>query len=326
MIISSKDLLEKFTSKREGETKLGEVITCNNANLTYSREISEKLTDFKGKYVILGISEDIGVRGNFGVKGARNGYHNFLSYFVNTQFNSFQSETNVMLLGEANVKELLETSDKTNDVSEWRKLCAEVDTIVFPIIQTIIENDKIPIIIGGGHNNSYPIIKGASLALSSKIDVLNIDPHCDFRKLEGRHSGNGFSYAYEEGFLNQYTVYGMQPYYNNKYMIDRFQKEDNLQYEILENCSLDVFQKVIDSYSDSFGLEIDMDTVIDFPTSAITSVGFSSTELRKMLQLANKKNLAYIHLTESAPKTGFEYRNGKLLSTLVCDIISTEKP
>jgi formiminoglutamase len=28
--------------------------------------------------------------------------------------------------------------------------------------------------------------------------------HSDFRILEGRHSGNGFSYAYEEGFLKKY--------------------------------------------------------------------------------------------------------------------------
>jgi arginase family enzyme len=32
------------------------------------------------------------------------------------------------------------------------------------------------------------------------VNAINFDAHSDFRILEGRHSGNGFSYAYEEGF------------------------------------------------------------------------------------------------------------------------------
>jgi arginase family enzyme len=38
------------------------------------------------------------------------------------------------------------------------------------------------------------------------INAINFDAHSDFRILEGRHSGNGFSYAYEEGFLKKYFV------------------------------------------------------------------------------------------------------------------------
>jgi hypothetical protein len=32
------------------------------------------------------------------------------------------------------------------------------------------------------------------------VNAINFDAHSTFI-LEGRHSGNGFSYAYEEGFL-----------------------------------------------------------------------------------------------------------------------------
>jgi formiminoglutamase len=35
------------------------------------------------------------------------------------------------------------------------------------------------------------------------VNAINFDAHSDFRILEGRHSGNGFSYAYEEGFLKK---------------------------------------------------------------------------------------------------------------------------
>jgi formiminoglutamase len=38
------------------------------------------------------------------------------------------------------------------------------------------------------------------------VNAINFDAHSDFRILEGRHSGNGFSYAYEEGFLKKYFI------------------------------------------------------------------------------------------------------------------------
>lgn len=59
-----------------------------------------------------------------------------------------------------------------------------------------------PIAIGGGHNNAYPMLKGYSLAKKEKINAINCDPHADFRALEGRHSGNGFSYAVNDGYLD----------------------------------------------------------------------------------------------------------------------------
>jgi formiminoglutamase len=42
--------------------------------------------------------------------------------------------------------------------------------------------------------------------LQRKTGAINFDAHSDFRILEGRHSGNGFSYAYEEGFLKKYFI------------------------------------------------------------------------------------------------------------------------
>jgi arginase family enzyme len=38
------------------------------------------------------------------------------------------------------------------------------------------------------------------------VNAINFDAHSDFRILEGRHSGNGFSYAYEEGFQKYFIL------------------------------------------------------------------------------------------------------------------------
>ena len=88
------------------------------------------------------------------------------------------------------------------------------------LIFKIVSAGKTPIVIGGGHNNAYGNIKGTSLALNKPINVINFDAHTDFRALEGRHSGNGFSYAFQEGFLNNYFIFGIHENYSSKAVLN----------------------------------------------------------------------------------------------------------
>ena len=76
----------------------------------------------------------------------------------------------------------------------------KIDKEVSHVICNIIKQAKIPIIIGGGHNNSYGNIKGLALSKGKPVNAINFDAHTDFRIMEGRHSGNGFTYAFEDGF------------------------------------------------------------------------------------------------------------------------------
>ena len=77
-----------------------------------------------------------------------------------------------------------------------------------------------PIAIGGGHNNAYPLIKGSAKGLYkagriplAQINCINLDAHTDFRPSEGRHSGNGFRYAEEDGYLQKYCAVGVHENY-----------------------------------------------------------------------------------------------------------------
>jgi formiminoglutamase len=86
-----------------------------------------------------------------------------------------------------------------DDRSKLSQLVEKIDkdvSLSFLILSNLVN----PIIIGGGHNNSYGNIKGTALQ-RKPVNAINFDAHSDFRILEGRHSGNGFSYAYEEAFL-----------------------------------------------------------------------------------------------------------------------------
>lgn len=300
-------------SQRKGETKLGEKL------------IFPKLEDFKGKYVIIGIPEDIGPRANCGNSGAKNTWKAFLKYLLNTQFNSFINNKNFLILGEINLE-----SDPKIDLQSLRKKVETLDNIVYPIIQYIKELGKIPIIIGGGHNNAYPIIKGVALAQNSLISVLNIDPHADLRPLEGRHSGNGFSYAKEHDFLNKYFVLGLHEQYNSEHILNQFNSIREFNFYSFDSMLRE--GKVIHNYTDTaldfisdkqIGLEIDLDSLANFPVSARTPSGISIEDLRKTIfNIKKRVNFHYIHICEAAPNNQEEEMIvGKALSYIVLDII-----
>ena len=120
---------------------------------------------------------------------------------------------------------------KITYINKARKIVEEIDKEVTYYVSMIIRSGKIPIVVGGGHNNAYGMLKGSSLALNKPINAINMDAHSDFRSLEGRHSGNGFSYAFYEGFLSKYTVFGLQENYSSKSVLKSFETlSTNLRY------------------------------------------------------------------------------------------------
>jgi formiminoglutamase len=325
IIKSSFSTLVEYTSIREGELKLGEVISIKNSDIDSIEDLEILMKNITALYVIVGISEDIGIRANYGKPGARNAYENFLSYFVNIQKNQFVADEKVYILGELFVQDVLELSDINEDTNYLRGLTAEIDKRVSPIIEVIIKSGKKPIIIGGGHNNSYGNIKGTSIALGNPIDVLNIDPHADFRVEEGRHSGNGFRYAYNQNYINQYHVWGLHENYNNQAILDAFHADENLSFQSFENIvngKAVSFVDFISKLDTKIGLEIDLDSVKDMPTSAMTPVGFSEEEILNFLNICSQnKEILYYHFCEASPDKNKLYKTGKFLSYMVSSIL-----
>ena len=124
-------------------------------------------------------------------------------------------------------------------VSKLSQLVEKIDKEVSHIIFNIVKAGKIPIVIGGGHNNAYGNIKGTALAKGKPINAINFDAHSDFRILEGRHSGNGFSYAFEEGFLKKYFIFGLHENYTSKSVLDIIKKiEDRVRYNTYDSIKI----------------------------------------------------------------------------------------
>lgn len=308
-----------YVKTRKGETKLGEKIQILNGILS-----TEGIKASKAKVVLLGIPEDIGVRANYGIAGAKTAWQAFLNTFLNIQQNHFLNGEEMLLLGH------FEISDpEENDIESLRKKTAAIDRLVAPVIETIVKAGKIPVIIGGGHNNAYPLISGTSLALKQKIDVINIDAHTDLRDVtEGRHSGNGFSNAFAHEFLSKYVGFGIHQSYISESLINYSQNNPvKLFYfdDFLLNDQNAVlaFKSAIKGLKEACGLEIDLDSISGVLASAATPSGFALNEVRKMI-LATANRFCYLHLCEGALRLENGQTNlfiGKTLSYLVSDFI-----
>jgi formiminoglutamase len=326
------NFIKEITRKRAGEKKIGDLISTP----TTKENLENALFENSSKFVLLGLPEDIGVRANFGRPGAYSAWNTALENILNIQSNSFFSGENILVLGHVQFEDLYEKSKHLNaknkqDLEKLRALTALVDQRVYNIAKKVFDAGKILIAIGGGHNNSFPLLK--AFAGTDGINCINIDPHSDFRPLEGRHSGNGFSYAKENGYLKKYFVLGLHENYNSSSIIERFNADDELDfvsYEqicIREEITLSeaIFKAISFCANKSIGLEIDLDSIQNIPSSAKTSSGFLPYEVRKAIhKIANTANCNYLHIAEGAPVLSHiktDNKTGKLIAYLVSDFV-----
>lgn len=312
-----------LVNQRTGETKMGEMVLVASS--------IDDIANSTAKFVLLGIPEDIGVRANLGIAGAKTAWQAALKSLLNIQSNPFLVGDEILVLGHFEIDEPTDTG-----LHGLREKVNQIDGLVYPIIQKIVNAGKIPIVIGGGHNNAFPIIAGASLGNGNKkMNVVNIDAHADLRdRTEGRHSGNGFSTAIGSGYLNQYQIFGLQQNYVNQNLPSEiasnlnttaFYFEDLLQSEksIVEN-----FTEFTANLQEPCGLEIDLDSIENVLSSAQTSSGFALNDIRKIL-MSNTKNYSYLHICEGATQLADgrkDLTTGKTIAYLVIDFVKALLP
>lgn len=330
--------LSKYTSHRSGEIKFGERMLT----IPKDEKPFEFLKSCEANYVILGVPEDLGVRANFGRAGASSAWESAIKAIVNLQHNKFSKGNKVLILGHIDVTDAMKEAEGLNisekeDRKKLSHLVEKIDKEVSHVVNRIITAGKIPIIIGGGHNNAYGNIKGAALANGKPVNAINFDAHTDFRQLEGRHSGNGFSYAMEEGFLKKYYIFGLHENYASKGVMESIKKlSERVRYNTYEQIAVRKEKSFSDEMAhalgyiedEKFGIEIDLDSLPNVASSAMTPSGFSVEKVRQFIHYFGKnKNAAYLHLCEGAPELDNEknsHLTGKLIAYLVTDFIKAK--
>lgn len=334
-----------LTHVRKFETRVGERIS----HIRREEEWPEMLATSEARYVILGIPEDIGVKANYGVGGADTNWLPFLNAFLNTQANDFFNPENCLLLGHfdfGDLKYLIENNayNPSELIDAYRHALNLVDEEVEKLIKEIAAAGKIPIVIGGGHNNAYPLIKGVAKGLNKagkiplpQINCINLDCHSDYKGMEGRHSGNAFRYAENDGFLGKYYIVGLQENYLPQNVLSDITENPFIRFSTFEDIfiheRLNFIQAIAHATGfteDNFtGVELDLDTVENVLSSAKTPSGITVLQARQYVNfVGTDARVAYFHICEGACQLAGGEKDegtGKLISYLVTDFIKANQ-
>lgn len=173
----------------------------------------------------------------------------------------------------------------------------------------------------------------AGLLQLAQINCINLDAHADYRPMEGRHSGNAFRYAEEDGYLQKYCIVGLHENYlpqnvwidimNNPF-IDCITFEDIFVHE--KRTFMQAVAHATGFTEDTYtGIEIDLDCIDSALSSAITPVGFTPLHVRQYVSFAAlDAKPAYLHICEGATRLAdgkMDESTGKLISYLVSDFV-----
>lgn len=330
-----------LTRLRKFETKIGERLQIPSDHADLERSIRESTAQF----VLFGIPEDLGAKGNFGIGGADTLWIPFLQSFLNVQSNDFFDGGEILLVGHfdfGDIQYLIDTTARSADekIEAYRHAVNTIDDEVEHLAKIVTETKKIPIVVGGGHNNTYPLIKGtakgwhkAGVLPLAQINCINLDAHADYRPMEGRHSGNAFRYAEEDGYLQKYCIVGLHENYlpqnvwmdmvNNPF-IDCITFEDIFVHE--KRSFIQAVAHATGFTEDTLtGIDIDLDGIQNTLSSAMTPIGIQPIHARQYISFAAADaKPAYLHICEGATRLSdgrTDATSGKLISYLVSDFI-----
>lgn len=311
--------LAAFQQQRQGETRLGESLFWPTETTDFAQSLQQACAAGV-QFVILGIPEDIGPRANLGNGGAHLGFTAFLKRFMNLQANSFINGARIWLAGEVFCDDLQQQSENLDpqqptQLALLRDLCKTIDERVLPLVQAVFGAGLYPIVIGGGHNNALPMLQALAQHHGSPVHAVNLDPHCDFRLLEGRHSGNGFSYAHAQQWLDRYFVVGLHELKNSAAALKQMQQagvefcsyqdmfvRQRYNFDASLQLALAYFHAKAPTEPVPLGIELDTDSISMMPVSAFTNCGVTVMNAEHYVYFfASLPQSRYLHLAEAAP-------------------------
>ncbi|GLS82294.1 formimidoylglutamase [Paraferrimonas haliotis] len=292
---------------RPGETRIGQ--SCQLLDPA-QQDFNAALANARGngaRYALVGINEDIGPRANLGRGGADGAWHAAMLQLLNLQSNQYFDASQLLITGTIDV-----TEPSTNDSLEsLRQAVARLDEQVIETINPIIANGLIPIVIGGGHNNCYGLLKAAHQVHGQALNCVNFDPHSDFRPLEGRHSGNGFHYAAAQQLLNRYHIVGLHELKNSQASLDALKQHHASwdSYQALYHHRAKTLEQALSQRVEEYraltnplAIEVDLDVINAMPSSARSIATLPLNDvLFGIHQFASLQQVCYLHLAEGAP-------------------------
>ncbi len=334
--------------QRQGEHKLAQTADFCGVGESWQAALART----KARVVVLGIASDIGVRANFGKPGCAGLWAAAGLKFLSMQDNSALRGESLLVLGDIVVDDVMRQAAsldaaRASDLAMLHQLVRVVDDRVAAVVREVVGSGKLLVAIGGGHENAFGILKGLSQATAHSVSCINIDAHADLRLDQERHSGNAFSAARREKFLQRYCVVGLQEPFVNDAMFEQLQHEEGLHAVSLEKIRTHMMnpKSLLEKHKIGWSharhiaameeaakfvkkrplaLEMDLDAITGVAASAPTKAGLAVEEVREMLcYIAARRDVSTFHICEGIADETDSQGVGALTALLMSDVIKT---
>ena len=272
--------------------------------------------------VIIGVPEDRGILANKGRAGAAKGPDDVRRrlYKLTPGFNMDLDRIRVIDAGNISTKGLT---------------LEEVHLALQEAVSDAVSRGGIPLVIGGGHDLTYPglagLVRGAGLKKDS-LGLINVDSHLDVRTDEsGINSGTSFYRALTQ-LPNKalsgsaFVEFGIQELYNSPYYYNWVKKQGGSVFTLKE-----VSERVMESFIQALSivskkgrtvaLSLDIDAVrsTEAPgASASNPSGLKAPELDKIAYLAGRSpQIRYLDIMEVSPPLDQDHRTASLAASSI---------
>ncbi len=269
---------------------------------------------------IVGVPEDEGVkrnRGRVGAKEAPNEIRKALYKFTPFAISKNKQISELSIFDFGNVK----TGSSLEETHQ------RVQTVV----ETLVANNILPIVLGGGHDITYP----SFLAFSKKAantGAINIDTHLNFRKSDP-HRNNGTAFRQILDLTHSplapmnFVEVGAQSFANSKEHYEELNDRGatvftlgDVRKERIEKI-LDIAYEIASNSSERMYVSFDLDSVqsSDAPgVSASYPTGLTTEELLKAAHFAGlRQRIKAIDIVEVNPKFDVDGKTSKLAALVV---------
>ncbi|MGE6567953.1 formimidoylglutamase [Shewanella vesiculosa] len=298
---------DSLLTLRPNETKLGQQVYLASTQWSLAQN-ARQAKSAGAQFAIIAIAEDVGPRANLGRGGADDAFIASMQQLLNLQSNRFLNGNECAILGQISLDHSLPI---TASIEQLRDATAQLDDIVITAISDVMQAGLEPIVIGGGHNNAYGLLMATKAITGLPVAAVNLDPHSDFRPREGRHSGNGFSYAAANGALDHYHILGLHELKNSEQTLEQLSlfgatwnsvQQIWIRRELSLETALKQIAKSLNQTQLPVALELDVDAIANMPSSAATFAGIPLLDACHYVHyIAKHCSCRYAHFAEAAP-------------------------
>jgi formimidoylglutamase len=295
------------------DLRLGDIIVSTDISGTSDADV-----------VIIGVPSDEGILRNGGRVGASQAPGEIRKY-LRKLTPSFTASTDISKLSICDLGDLGDLSGTTLE---------ELHSNARSAISQIIDKDKMAIVLGGGHDITYPLASGFHEGIKkTEFALVNIDAHLDVReKKDGlHHSGSSFRLLIEDGTLlgKNFIEFGIQPFSFAKDHLDWVEKQgaNVVHFDTAGKVGpIENFSAIISKLSIPFYLSFDIDSIrsADAPgCSAPSPIGFSAEEAFEMCYRAGlKKETRVLDIVEVNPLFDRDGRTSRLAARMIAGFLA----